>query len=82
VGGRHPRPGEPADGHRRRVPALRGRHGGLLAWGTTIATGLRTRLPRLPGFVVEGLAVSFAAQVATLSIVLLTFGRLAPCHSS
>jgi competence protein ComEC len=51
---------------------------GLLAWGTTIATGLRTRLPRLPGFVVEGLAVSFAAQVATLPIVLLTFGRLAP----
>ena len=30
---------------------------GLLAWGTTVEAGLRSRLPRLPGFVVEGLAV-------------------------
>ena len=51
---------------------------GLLAWGTTVEAGLRSRLPRLPGFVVEGLAVSLAAQAATLPIVLLTFGRLAP----
>jgi competence protein ComEC len=51
---------------------------GLLAWGTSIAARLRARLPRLPGFIVEGLAVSLAAQAATLPIVLLSFGRLAP----
>jgi competence protein ComEC len=32
----------------------------------------------LPAFIVEGLAVSLAAQAATLPIVLLSFGRLAP----
>jgi competence protein ComEC len=51
---------------------------GLLAWGTPLAARLRARLPFLPGFIVEGLAVSLAAQVATLPIVLLSFGRLAP----
>jgi len=51
---------------------------GLLAWGTPLAARLRARLPRLPGFIVEGLAVSLAAQAATLPIVLLSFGRLAP----
>ena len=51
---------------------------GLLAWGSGLAERLRARLPRLPGFVVEGLAVSLAAQAATLPIVLLSFGRLAP----
>ena len=51
---------------------------GLLAWGTPLAAHLRARLPSLPRFVVEGLAVSFAAQAATLPIVLLSFGRLAP----
>ncbi len=51
---------------------------GLLAWGTAVEAGLRSRLPRLPGFIIEGLAVSLAAQAATLPIVLLTFGRLAP----
>jgi len=51
---------------------------GLLAWGTPLAARLRVRLPRLPGFIVEGLAISLAAQAATLPIVLLSFGRLAP----
>jgi len=51
---------------------------GLLAWGTPLAARLRARLPRLPGFIVEGLAISLAAQAATLPIVLLSFGRLAP----
>jgi len=51
---------------------------GLLAWGTPLAVRLRSRMPWLPGFVVEGLAVSLAAQAATLPIVLLSFGRLAP----
>jgi competence protein ComEC len=51
---------------------------GLLAWGTPLAARLRARLPHLPGFIVEGLAVSLAAQAATLPIVLLSFGRLAP----
>ena len=51
---------------------------GLLAWGTELSTRLEARVPRLPRFVVEGLAVSLAAQAATLPIVLLTFGRLAP----
>ncbi len=51
---------------------------GLLAWGTPLAARLRARVPWLPGFVVEGLAVSLAAQAATLPIVLLSFGRLAP----
>jgi competence protein ComEC len=51
---------------------------GLLAWGTPLAARLRASLPWLPGFIVEGLAVSLAAQAATLPIVLLSFGRLAP----
>jgi competence protein ComEC len=51
---------------------------GLLAWGTPLAARLRARLPLLPGFIVEGLAVSLAAQAATLPIVLVSFGRLAP----
>lgn len=51
---------------------------GLLAWSTPIGECLRARVPRLPGWLVEGLAVSLAAQAATLPIVLLEFGRLAP----
>jgi competence protein ComEC len=51
---------------------------GLLAWGTPLAARLRASMPWLPGFIVEGLAVSLAAQAATLPIVLLSFGRLAP----
>ena len=51
---------------------------GLLAWGSPLASRLRAGLRLLPGFIVEGLAVSLAAQAATLPIVLLSFGRLAP----
>ena len=51
---------------------------GLLAWGSPLAARLRAWMPWLPGFVVEGLGVSLAAQAATLPIVLLSFGRLAP----
>ena len=51
---------------------------GLLAWATPL--GLRlSRLSggRLPGWLVESLAVSLAAQAATLPVVLASFGRLA-----
>ncbi len=51
---------------------------GLLAWGTPLSARLGAGMPWLPRFVVEGLAVSLAAQAATLPIVLLSFGRLAP----
>jgi len=51
---------------------------GLIAWSTPIAHALERRLPHLPGWVREGLGVSLAAQAATLPIVLLSFGRLAP----
>jgi len=50
---------------------------GLLAWGTPLAGWLRDRLPRrLPGWLVESLGVSLAAQAATLPLVLLHFGRV------
>jgi len=51
---------------------------GLLAWATPLAARL-TRLTggRLPGWLVESLAVSLAAQAATLPVVLASFGRLA-----
>jgi competence protein ComEC len=47
---------------------------GLLAWGTPAMHALE-RL-RLPGPLAESLGVSLAAQVATLPLVLLDFGRL------
>lgn len=51
--------------------------GGLLAWSTGICTALRRRLPvRTPGWLIESLGVSLAAQAATLPLVLLHFGRL------
>jgi competence protein ComEC len=51
---------------------------GILAWATPLTEWLRRRAPsRLPGWLVECLAVSLAAQAATLPIVLLVFGRLA-----
>ena len=51
---------------------------GILAWATPLNAGLRRRTPaRLPDWLVECLAVSLAAQAATLPIVLLVFGRLA-----
>jgi competence protein ComEC len=51
---------------------------GILAWASPLTSRLRALLPgRLPASIVECLAVSLAAQVATLPVVLLTFGRLA-----
>ena len=51
---------------------------GLIAWSTPLAERLgRSGMGRLPGWLTESLAVSLAAEAATLPIVLLTFGRLA-----
>lgn len=51
---------------------------GLLAWGDRTAAWLGRRFGgRLPGWLCESLGVSIAAQVATLPLVLLAFGRLA-----
>jgi competence protein ComEC len=51
---------------------------GILAWATPLNADLRRRAPaRLPDWLVECLAVSLAAQAATLPVVLLVFGRLA-----
>jgi competence protein ComEC len=50
---------------------------GLLAWGTPLAAWLGDRLPaRVPGWLVESMGVSLAAQAATLPLVLLHFGRV------
>jgi len=51
--------------------------GGLIAWASPLDARLR-RIggDRLPGWLVECLAVSLAAQAATLPIVLASFGRL------
>jgi competence protein ComEC len=49
--------------------------GGILAWANRLQDGLG-RLA-LPGWLAESLAVSLAAQAATLPVVLLVFGRLA-----
>jgi competence protein ComEC len=50
---------------------------GLLAWSKPIGERLdRLAAGRLPGWLVENLAVSFAAQAATTPIVLASFGRL------
>jgi competence protein ComEC len=50
--------------------------GGLLAWGEPLRQGLARRLPALPDWLTESLAISLAAQAATLPLVLLAFGRL------
>ena len=51
---------------------------GILAWATPLKTWLATALPRrVPAWLTECLAVSLAAQAATLPVVLLSFGRLA-----
>ena len=51
---------------------------GILAWATSLGESLRQRSPSfVPDWLVECLAVSLAAQVATLPVVLLAFGRLA-----
>ena len=50
---------------------------GLLLWGTRCRDWLQSRLPRrTPGWLLESLAVSSAAQGATLPLVLLHFGSL------
>ena len=51
---------------------------GILVWATplTARLGSATR-GRLPGWLIECLAVSLAAQATTLPVVLLSFGRLA-----
>jgi competence protein ComEC len=50
---------------------------GLLAWATPLRDALDRRLGgRLPGWLVETLALSLAAQLATLPVVLAAFGRL------
>jgi competence protein ComEC len=51
---------------------------GILAWADRLDRRLRTVAGgRLPGWLAESLAVSLAAQAATLPVVLATFGRLA-----
>lgn len=55
---------------------------GLLAWGTRLASWLRERVVtpgarlRAPGWLVDALGVSLAAQAATLPLILLDFGRV------
>lgn len=50
---------------------------GLLAWSSPLTRALQARVPdRVPGWIVESLGVSLAAQAATLPLVLLHFGRL------
>ena len=50
---------------------------GLIAWGTALADRLSGSAPgRLRGWLAESLGVSLAAQLATLPIVILSFGRL------
>ncbi len=51
---------------------------GLIAWATSITERLRAwRAGRLPGWLAESLGVSFAAEAATLPVVLAGFGRFA-----
>ncbi|MGH2465486.1 MAG: ComEC/Rec2 family competence protein, partial [Candidatus Limnocylindrales bacterium] len=51
---------------------------GLIAWSGPLTSRLRAiRGGALPGWLAESLAISIAAEVATLPVVLLTFGRLA-----
>jgi competence protein ComEC len=51
---------------------------GLIAWSGSLTNRLRSvRGHALPGWLAESLAISIAAEVATLPVVLLTFGRLA-----
>ena len=52
--------------------------GGILAWANGLEACLRrVTSGRLPCWLAESLAVSLAAQAATLPVVLLVFGRLA-----
>ena len=50
---------------------------GLLAWATPLHGWLVTRVPtRTPGWLLEAMAVSLAAQASTLPLVLVQFGQL------
>ena len=50
---------------------------GLLAWATPLTGWIGRHVPaRTPTWIIEALGVSLAAQLATLPIVLLAFGRL------
>ncbi len=50
---------------------------GLIAWATRLTERLRSGPGRrLPGWLTESLGVSFAAEAATLPVVLVGFGRL------
>jgi competence protein ComEC len=49
---------------------------GLIAWATPLDAWIERRARRLPGAVRESLAVSLAAQAATLPVVLFDFGRI------
>jgi competence protein ComEC len=50
---------------------------GLLVWGTRARAWMAQRLPRrTPGWLVESVAVSTAAQAATMPLVLFHFGSL------
>lgn len=50
---------------------------GLLAWGDRLTSWLAGRLPgQIPGWVVETLGISLAAQAATFPLVILDFGRI------
>jgi competence protein ComEC len=50
---------------------------GLLAWATPLHAWLVRHAPmKTPGWLVEALAVSLAAQASTLPLILLEFGRL------
>lgn len=50
---------------------------GLLCWASPLAERLRRRAPAsVPSWLIDTLAVSLAAQAATLPLVLLHFGRL------
>ena len=51
---------------------------GILAWATPLSAWLTSAVRgRAPAWLIECLAVSLAAQAATLPVVLVTFGRLA-----
>lgn len=51
---------------------------GLIAWSAPITAVIDRRAGWAPRWVREGLGVSLAAQAATLPLVLVAFGRLAP----
>ncbi len=51
---------------------------GLIAWGTPMTRAIQGwRGGRVPAWLAESLGVSFAAEAATLPVVLIAFGRLA-----